>query len=897
MRPQAQGARPGRPGAPPLGVGRGGQHRRGAPVAGPSRGGSRRACAPCAGSGCALPFLVGAQLVIGAAAARSSTSEDVRSRSAAPWRTSAVRRALRHSSASSSAARCRQPVPPLPARAGAHLRRPMAIMQAAAYGLDARWRRSCRWRSGSAYVRPLSGRRSSLPTLGAVVTDGHPAARLAASRSALRPCSPCPAFAISLPLRRRRPTAYGLRVGLLMHGADPHGRGVILTSAGSSVDADIRAAQAAAMAGDLSRASRRRRARPSSSSSATSTCTTARCRSSSTSTSTSRRARSSPCSAPTAPASRPCCGPSPALTAPSNGAIFFDGEDITYLPAHEPTRPAASCRCPAARGVFPTPHRRREPRARRLDRSASDDELREGRRPRRSSSFFPIAAETRIDEPAGNLSGGEQQMLALGQAFLSRPRLLMIDELSLGLAPAIVEQLLEHRPGHPRRAAPRSSSSSSRSTSPSPSPSGPCSWRRARSASRARPPSCMRRPDILRSVYLKGAGIGGGIVAEQVPRPVATALGQDGAVALEVQGRRRSASAASTPSAASSFAARDGQILGLIGPNGAGKTTLFDLISGFVKPDAGPGPPLRRGRHRARARPAGQARPGPLVPGRPAVPGPHRHREHRRRPRAATSSRRAPRRPRCTSRTSRKAEASARTPRRPARSSCSASATSATSSSRELSTGSRRIVDLACVHGRRPARCCCSTSRRRASPRRRAEELGPLLQRIKYETGCTHAHHRARHAAHLLGVRRTPRPRARSVRHPRPARRTCSSTRRSSRPTSARSEEVINRSGRPSSDAPTGGTHAWTPRSSSSLRQDGRQRQHRHPRQGRRRPAGAGGHLANGHILFEDVPGRRQVDAGPRPRPVDAGRDGSRAVHAGHAPRRHHRLVDHRHRR
>ena len=57
-------------------------------------------------------------------------------------------------------------------------------------------------------------------------------------------------------------------------------------------------------------------------------------------------------------------------------------------------------------------------------------------------SYFPVL-HSRADEPAGNLSGGEQQMLTLGQAFLSRPRLLMIDELSLGLAPAVVEQLLE----------------------------------------------------------------------------------------------------------------------------------------------------------------------------------------------------------------------------------------------------------------------------------------------------------------------------------------------------------------------------------------------------------------------------------------------------------------------
>src|SRR5690349_17087081 len=56
--------------------------------------------------------------------------------------------------------------------------------------------------------------------------------------------------------------------------------------------------------------------------------------------------------------------------------------------------------------------------------------------------MFPVLRE-RLDEPAANLSGGQQQMLALSMAFLARPKLLMIDELSLGLAPVIVEQLLE----------------------------------------------------------------------------------------------------------------------------------------------------------------------------------------------------------------------------------------------------------------------------------------------------------------------------------------------------------------------------------------------------------------------------------------------------------------------
>src|SRR4029077_19621851 len=55
--------------------------------------------------------------------------------------------------------------------------------------------------------------------------------------------------------------------------------------------------------------------------------------------------------------------------------------------------------------------------------------------------MFPILRE-RMDQSAGNLSGGQQQMLTLGMAFIEKPRLLMIDELSLGLAPSVVGQLL-----------------------------------------------------------------------------------------------------------------------------------------------------------------------------------------------------------------------------------------------------------------------------------------------------------------------------------------------------------------------------------------------------------------------------------------------------------------------
>ena len=82
----------------------------------------------------------------------------------------------------------------------------------------------------------------------------------------------------------------------------------------------------------------------------------------------------------------------------------------------------------------------------------------------RCSTIFPILRD-RLDEPAGNLSGGQQQMLALGMAFLEQPRLLMIDELSLGLAPwSSSSSSTIVRDAHGARAR-RSSSSSSRSTS------------------------------------------------------------------------------------------------------------------------------------------------------------------------------------------------------------------------------------------------------------------------------------------------------------------------------------------------------------------------------------------------------------------------------------------------
>ena len=78
---------------------------------------------------------------------------------------------------------------------------------------------------------------------------------------------------------------------------------------------------------------------------------------------------------------------------------------------------------------------------------------------RASSTSFPVLAERRA-QVAGTLSGGEQQMLAIGRALMSRPKLILFDEPSLGLAPNIVERTFEIIQEHPRAKARRCSWSS-----------------------------------------------------------------------------------------------------------------------------------------------------------------------------------------------------------------------------------------------------------------------------------------------------------------------------------------------------------------------------------------------------------------------------------------------------
>jgi branched-chain amino acid transport system ATP-binding protein len=307
----------------------------------------------------------------------------------------------------------------------------------------------------------------------------------------------------------------------------------------------------------------------------------------------------------------------------SNGAVIFDGRDVTDAPPHE----IAGCgvaMVPGGQGVFPSLTVRENLKvAQWMDRRSA----RAKERYQKVLNIFPVL-EDRMEDPAANLSGGQQQMLALSMAFLSEPKLLAIDELSLGLAPVIVEQLCEivraiNESGTTVILVEQSVNVALTLAKRA--------YFMEKGEIRFEGPTAelLDRPDVLRSVFLEGASKGMEVATAAT---AATASGNGhgngqgnghrevtdevlDAAAAAVAGNGSSDDVAvvvheSAPDAAPiepslsvhglfvrfggivavddvSFAVAPGEILGVIGPNGAGKTTMFDLISGFTSADAG----------------------------------------------------------------------------------------------------------------------------------------------------------------------------------------------------------------------------------------------------------------------------------------------------------------------
>jgi len=275
------------------------------------------------------------------------------------------------------------------------------------------------------------------------------------------------------------------------------------------------------------------------------------------------------------------------LVKPKNGTVTFNGEDVTNLPADTTTHRGISL-MPGGKGVFPTLSVAENLRlAAWLIRS---DQSRVQQAQKEVEELFPIL-KSRSTQMAGNLSGGEQQMLALGGALMTRPQLLMIDELSLGLAPTIVAQLLEvvreiHRRGTTIVIVEQSVNVALNLAERA------VFMEKGEVRFEGPAAELLERPDILRSVFIAGANAQHDAVdeGEDVKKAAAmaarTEVAEDAPVVLECQDVVKRFGGITAVDHVD-LQVKRGEIVGLIGHNGAGKTTLMDCISGFLDIDEG----------------------------------------------------------------------------------------------------------------------------------------------------------------------------------------------------------------------------------------------------------------------------------------------------------------------
>jgi ABC-type branched-subunit amino acid transport system ATPase component/MFS family permease len=269
-----------------------------------------------------------------------------------------------------------------------------------------------------------------------------------------------------------------------------------------------------------------------------------------------------------------------------HGAIVFDGRDITHLPPDEIARLGVA-QVPGGEGIFPN--------------LRVEDNLRvaawQGRRRgehdadmiEEALTAFPTLASRR-EERAANLSGGQQQMLALAMATITRPKLFLIDELSLGLSPIVVEQLLgaieSMRQAGTAILLVEQSMNVAVAVADRVYVMETGVVRFSGTAA-----ELAAHPELLWSVYLQKASESLGATTPTAPLSAGGGAGAGdghgvGRVELEVRGISLTfgGNAALTDV---SLHADHGEIVGIIGPNGAGKTTLFDVVSGFLHPDSG----------------------------------------------------------------------------------------------------------------------------------------------------------------------------------------------------------------------------------------------------------------------------------------------------------------------
>ncbi|HEX8803995.1 MAG TPA: ATP-binding cassette domain-containing protein, partial [Acidimicrobiales bacterium] len=411
------------------------------------------------------------------------------------------------------------------------------------------------------------------------------------------------------------------------------------------------------------------------------------------------------------------------LLPPTAGKVTFAGENITGWPAEKIARLGMTL-MPGGTGVFPSLTvdenlqlacwmLRKDPAA---ARAARKDML----------AMFPVLRQ-RWDQAAGDLSGGEQQQLSLAMAFVTRPKLLCVDELSLGLAPTVVAQLIDKvRAMHARGTSIVVVEQSinvalllcDRAVF----------LEKGQVRFRGHTDNLLGQPEILRAVFI-GANQPSGVGPQRPPIGARHHRG----VTLECREMVKRFGGIRAVDRVD-LVVPPGMIVGLIGHNGAGKTTLFDLLTGYLRPDGGQVlldghditrlPPHRRAVEEL-GRSFQEARLFPSLTVADAL-------------RVALERHLANREP---------VAAALRLP---------ASTLSERSATRrvdqlvellglgayrdrptgDLSTGTRRIVELGCLLAQDPAVVLLDEPSAGIA-QRETEALGPMLRRVQAETGCS----------------------------------------------------------------------------------------------------------------------------------------------------------------
>jgi ABC-type branched-subunit amino acid transport system ATPase component/predicted MFS family arabinose efflux permease len=416
-------------------------------------------------------------------------------------------------------------------------------------------------------------------------------------------------------------------------------------------------------------------------------------------------------------------------TEASAGAIVFDGRDTTHMPPHEITA-RGIIHMPGGRGVFPGLTVRDNLL---LGNWLNDDPADIKKRMEEVFEIFPRLAE-RADTNAADLSGGEQQQLSLAQAFLCNPKLLMIDELSLGLSPVVVGELLEIVRKIRDRGVTIIVVEQSVNVALTIAEKA-IFMEKGEVKFFGQTEELLSRPDILRAVYVKGTGAisTGGATSGRSQRDRRAQELDSARPVLEVEGLVKRYGGITAVDGVD-LTLKEGEVLGLIGPNGSGKTTSFDLISGYQIPDAGVvrfegidvtnmTPEERARRKLVRRFQDARLFPALTVFETLLVALDQRHEAKATIFNAAglPQARRAEKRLRI--RAEQLIELLDLGSYRD-------------KFVKELSTGLRRIVDIACVLGSEP-RVLLLDEPSSGIAQREAESLAPLLRRIRFETGCS----------------------------------------------------------------------------------------------------------------------------------------------------------------